>query len=147
MWLRSAAYLFMGAMMLGGLAMTGDAQTNLPPIHLSCETPLKELPEADLAAVCETLRLEIEQQFPERKVVDQKKTNTGTAQGMVATLVVEALRSDHVKGALQWQNLATNENYKGPSLQVDGMDGAPLARLIEGFARDVLRVSLPPWEQ
>ena len=146
-WLKSAAYLFLCAMMLGGLAMTGNAQTNLSPIHLSCETPLDELRETDLEAVCDMLHHEIEKQFPERKVVVSGESNTGAAQGVLATLVVEAFRPAHVKGVLKWKNPATNENYKGPSLQVDGIDGAPLGRLVEKFARDVLRVSQPPWEK
>lgn len=93
------------------------------------------------------LRLEFERQFPERKVSVTEETNTRTLQGTQATLVVQAWRSDHVKGALDWRNLETNETYHGPSLQVDGMDDAPLRRLLEKFSKDVLRVSRPPWEQ
>lgn len=133
--------------MLSALAMTVDAKNAEPQIHLSCKTSIKELSEADLKVVCEMLRLEIELQFPERRIVATGESNTANAQGTVATLVVQALQSDHVKGELAWQNLETKENYSGPSLQVDGMDGAPLQRLIEGFARDVLRVSMPPWEK
>ena len=69
-WLKSAAYLFLCALMLGGLAMTGNAQPNLSPIHLSCETPLDELRAPDLEAVCDMLHHEIETQFPERTDVN-----------------------------------------------------------------------------
>ncbi|WP_294228465.1 hypothetical protein [uncultured Shimia sp.] len=97
--------------------------------------------------LCDVLQKKLQSHFPHHAIKQVEETPSLASVGASGELVVQALRSDHVSGFLIWRNLETGQNYEGPPIQVDGMDGAPRQHLHEGFADGLIKVSTPPWEK
>ena len=147
MWSWSSTCLFLSVVLWMVSTAMGSPQSKRPSLFLSCKTSETSLSQIGVRDLCDVLQKKLQSHFPNHAVKQVEQMPVLANEGTLGELVVQALRSDHLRGFLQWRKLETGQTHEGPSVQVDGMDGAPVQRLYEGFADGMIKVSTPPWEK